>query len=525
MASRVLSKLRGNLQSNHLQLVRKRDLTICSCSSAITRGDVKWQSSQKILVQKPILSRLFHSSNANFQSKDYYKILGVAKNSSSKDIKKAYYQLAKQYHPDTNKSDKNASQKFQEVSEAYEVLSDDTKRKEYDTYGQTSENMARNGGGGFHRAGADAFSQNWQFRSTIDPEELFRKIFGDAQFRSNAYDDFSESQYGFGGAQEVVMNLSFAQAARGVNKDINVNMVDTCPACSGSKCAPGTKPGQCQYCNGTGMETISTGPFVMRSTCRYCQGTRMYIKYPCGECEGKGQTVQRKKVTVPVPAGIEDGQTVRMAVGRKELFVTFKVEKSRYFRRDGADVHTDASISLSQAVLGGNIRVQGVYDDQYIQIEPGTSSHHRICLKNKGLKRVNSYGTGDHYVNIKIDIPKKLTAQQKTILQTYAELETDTPGQIFGVTMKSDGTRESTTTSDENLKKAINDALKKSAPQNSTSKEAESKSENIDEKTEDSKPEETSQKKEKPLKDNDSKNEENIQKPEENIQKKKENVN
>lgn len=271
----------------------------------------------------PQNSRLFHSSRVN-QSKDYYKILGVAKNSSAKDIKKAYYQLAKQYHPDTNKSDKNAGQKFQEVSEAYEVLSDDTKRKEYDTYGQTSEHMHRTGGGGGFNRGADAFSQNWQFRSTVDPEELFRKIFGDAQFRSNSFDDFSESQYGFGGAQEVVMNLSFAQAARGVNKDINVNIVDTCPVCSGSKCAPGTKPGQCQYCNGTGMETISTGPFVMRSTCRYCQGTRMYVKYPCGECEGKGQTVQRKKVTVPVPAGIEDGQTVRMAVGRKELFVTFK---------------------------------------------------------------------------------------------------------------------------------------------------------------------------------------------------------
>lgn len=122
-----------------------------------------------------------------------------------------------------------------------------------------------------------------------------------------------------------------------------------------------------------------------------------------------------------------------------KIYLYFRVEKSRYFRRDGADVHTDASISLSQAVLGGNIRIQGVYEDQYIQIEPGTSSHHRICLKGKGLKRVNSYGSGDHYINIKIDIPKKLSAEQKTILQAYAELETDTPGQIFGVTMKSDG--------------------------------------------------------------------------------------
>lgn len=301
--------------------------------------------------------------------KTYYDILGVARNASSKDIKKSYYELAKKYHPDTNKDDPDSSKKFQEVSEAYEVLSDDVKRKEYDTYGQTSEQMGRQGGG-FHPGaghGPQGFSQQWQYRSTIDPEELFRKIFGDAGFRGG-FEDFSESQFGFGGAQELHMTLTFAQAARGVNKDVDINVVDTCLKCRGSRCEPGTKPGRCQYCNGTGMETISTGPFVMRSTCRYCQGTRVYIKYPCNECDGKGQTVQRRKVTVPVPAGIEDGQTVRMNVGNKEVFITFKVEKSNYFKRDGADVHTDAEISLSQALLGGTIRVQGVYEDQTIQV-------------------------------------------------------------------------------------------------------------------------------------------------------------
>lgn len=240
--------------------------------------------------QHVIRSANFHST-AGLQQKDYYKILGVAKNSSSKDIKKAYYALAKQFHPDTNKGDPDSSKKFQEVSEAYEVLSDDTKRREYDTYGQTSEQMNRNGTG--HPRGPQGFSQDWQFRSTVDPEELFRKIFGDANFRGQAgnFDDFSESQFGFGGAQEIMMDLTFSQAARGVNKDVNLNVVDTCPKCTGSRCEPGTKPGTCQYCNGTGMETISTGPFVMRSTCRYCQGTRQYIKYPCTECDGKGQTV------------------------------------------------------------------------------------------------------------------------------------------------------------------------------------------------------------------------------------------
>ena len=127
--------------------------------------------------------------------------------------------------------------------------------------------------------------------------------------------------------------------------------------------------------------------------------------------------MQRKRITVPVPAGVEDGQTVRMAVGNKEIFITFRVEKSQYFKRDGADVHTDANISLSQAMLGGTIRVQGVYEDQVIQIMPGTSSHTKIALNGKGLKRVNSYGHGNHYINIKIQIPKYLNEKKKALLQ------------------------------------------------------------------------------------------------------------
>jgi len=142
---------------------------------------------------------------------------------------------------------------------------------------------------------------------------------------------------------------------------------------------------------------------------------------------------------VPVPAGVEDGQTIRMAVGRKEIFVTFRVEKSRYFRRDGPDVHTDAEVSLAQAVLGGTIRVEGVYEDQTIQIMPGTSSHTRIRLNGKGLKKVDGLGYGDHYVNIKITVPKQLTEKQRALLQAYAELETNTPGSIHGVTYKTDG--------------------------------------------------------------------------------------
>lgn len=373
-------------------------------------------------------SRQLHVSSSLLR-KDYYDVLGVPRNASQKDIKKAYYQLAKKYHPDTNKGDPEAQKKFQEVSEAYEVLSDEGKRQQYDSWGSTSGFA---GGGNSTGTGPQWSAEG--FHSTIDPEELFRKIFGDLGGRTGFSDfDFSESQYGFGGAQEVILNLTFQQAARGVNKDVTVNVVDTCRRCQGTRSEPGTKLVRCPFCNGSGMETISTGPFVMRSTCRHCHGTRMHVQAPCIECHAKGTTVQRKTVTVPVPAGVEDGQTVRMQVGKKELFVTFKVARSDYFRRDGADIHTDAAITLSQAVLGGTVRVQGLYDDIMLKIPMGTSSHTKIRLANKGVKRLNSTGYGDHYVHLKIRIPQRLNDKQKALIQAYAELETDTPGTIDGL--------------------------------------------------------------------------------------------
>ncbi|KAI1292898.1 Mitochonrial uncharacterized protein [Halotydeus destructor] len=371
---------------------------------------------------------------------DFYETLGVARNASQKDIKKAYYQLAKKYHPDTNKNDSDAQKKFQAVSEAYEILSDEGKRREYDSFGSGASP-----GSGFGQHAGQGASGFQGFHSSVDPEELFRKIFGDFnnfnQFNRSgrgggspfADFDFSDTNFGHGAAQEVILNLSFKDAARGCQKEVKVNVVDTCPKCLGSRSTMGTKPVRCPYCNGSGMETISTGPFVMRSTCRMCHGTRMYIKNPCEECEGKGSSVQRKTAEINVPAGVEDGQTLRMQVGNKELFITFRVAKSDYFRREGADIHTDAVISLSQAILGGSVRIQGLYEDLTIRIPAGTSSHTRMRLTGKGTKRVNSYGQGDHYIHFKIKIPSKLSTKQKALITAYAELEDDTPGTVEGI--------------------------------------------------------------------------------------------
>ncbi|XP_034245862.1 protein tumorous imaginal discs, mitochondrial-like [Thrips palmi] len=418
-------------------------------------------------------ARGFHTSSSLFK-KDYYDVLGVSKKSDPKEIKKAYYQLAKKYHPDTNKDDPNASKKFQEVSEAYEVLSDENKRREYDAWGTTSEQMGREGGGGGgfgarRGSGAGAGTQQrWEYRASVDPEELFRKIFGEHGFQG--FNDFAESAFGFGAGQEVTIELTFAQAARGINKDIDVNIVDTCQKCKGTRAEPGTKATKCQSCNGSGMETIKTGPFVMRAPCRVCNGTTMVIRHPCQECGGNGKTLQRKRVTVPVPAGVQDGQTLRMTVGRKELFVTVRVQKSPYFKQQGADVHTDADISLSQAVLGGTIRVQGVYEDQTIQISPLTSSHTKICLKAKGMKLVSGYGYGDHYVTIKIKMPKSLTPEQKELLTAYAELEEDTPGTIFGLTIKKDGRKVRLFPKDDPKKISDSDSVENGVSEKSASK-------------------------------------------------------
>ncbi|MEE6497298.1 hypothetical protein FKM82_002703 [Ascaphus truei] len=360
----------------------------------------------------------FHTSSSSCNKTDFYQVLGVPRTATQKEIKKAYYQLAKKFHPDTNKTDPQAKEKFSQLAEAYEVLSDEVKRKQYDTYG--TADFAAGGGRG---------QQYWSGGPSVDPEELFRKIFG--EFSGSSFGDFNTV---FEQPQEYVMDLTFIQAAKGVNKEISLNMTDTCPRCDGKGNEPGTKLQHCHFCNGTGMETINTGPFVMRSTCRRCGGRGSVMTNPCLSCRGSGQTKQKKTVTVPVPAGVEDGQTVRMPVGKKEIFITFRVQKSPIFRRDGPDIHSDLFVSIAQAILGGTARAQGLYDPVNVAIPAGTQADQRIRIGGKGIARVNSYGFGDHYIHLKIRVPRHLTDRQRALMLTFAEDETDVDGTVNGVT-------------------------------------------------------------------------------------------
>ncbi|XP_032303468.1 dnaJ homolog subfamily A member 3, mitochondrial isoform X2 [Coturnix japonica] len=369
----------------------------------------------------------FHVSLSR-SKEDYYEVLGVPRSASQKEIKKAYYQLAKKYHPDTNKDDPKAKEKFAQLAEAYEVLSDEVKRKQYDAYGTASFDAGATGAG--------AGRQYWSSGPSIDPEELFRKIFG--EFSGSSFGDF---QNVFDQPQEYIMDLTFTQAAKGVNKEIVVNINDACERCNGKGNEPGTKVQRCHYCNGTGMETINTGPFVMRSTCRRCGGRASIITTPCVVCRGTGQTKQKKTVIVPVPAGVEDGQTVRMPVGKKEIFITFRVQKSSVFRRNGADIHSELLISVAQAVLGGTARCQGLYETINITIPPGIQPDQRIRISGKGIPKVNSYGYGDHYIHVKIKVPQRLTDRQRALMMSYAEDETDVEGTVNGVTNTTSGGR------------------------------------------------------------------------------------
>ncbi|XP_044203573.1 dnaJ homolog subfamily A member 3, mitochondrial-like [Thunnus albacares] len=369
----------------------------------------------------------FHTSSRFANKQDLYEILGVSRTATQKDIKKAYYQLAKKYHPDTNPDDPEAKEKFAKLAEAYEVLSDEVKRKQYDTYGAAGFDP--------NRAGA---SQQQYYRAggaTLDPEELFRKIFGDFT-GGMGFGDFNSM---FEQRPEFVMELTFAEAAKGANKELSVNMDDACPRCDGKGSEPGTKVSHCHYCNGTGMESINTGPFMMRSTCRRCGGKGSIITTPCALCRGSGQTKKRQTVTVPVPAGVENGQTVRMQVGKREILITFRVQSSPVFRRSGIDIHSDVLISVAQAILGGTATTQGLYETISIVIPSSCQADQVIRLQGKGIRRMNSYSYGDHYVHIKIRVPKKLTRKQRSLMLSYAEDETDVQGSVNGVTPSAGG--------------------------------------------------------------------------------------
>ena len=366
------------------------------------------------------------------EKRDYYEVLGVGKNASDNEIKSAYRKLAKKYHPDLNPGDKEAEEKFKEVNEANDVLSDPEKRKRYDQFGfaGVDPNYAAQQGGG-----AGGFGGGF---GGVDLGDLFGDIFG-----SGGFGGFG----GFGGSSRANPNaprkghdiqasviLTFEEATHGCSKTVTINRQETCRDCGGSGAEHGTSPETCPHCGGRGyVVTQQRTPFgVMQSQqpCSYCGGRGTIIKNPCRTCRGTGKTGARKTLEVRIPAGIDDDQNIALRgqgdAGSNggpagDVIVHVTVKPDPVFERDGFDVWVHEPITFSQAVLGAEITVPTVDGKVAYTIPEGTQSGTRFRLRGKGIQYLNGRGRGDQYVVVDVEIPKKLTKAQRDALKAFED--------------------------------------------------------------------------------------------------------
>lgn len=362
------------------------------------------------------------------EKRDYYEVLGVDKNADDATIKKAYRKLAKKYHPDANPGEEAAA-KFKEASEAYAVLSDPEKRKQYDQFGHAAFDGA-GGAGGFDFSGMD-FS---------DIFGGFGDIFGDI-FGGGRRGGSRNSNGPMRGADiRVGMRITFEEAVRGCKKEVTINFKETCDSCSGSGAKAGTSPITCPKCNGRGQfmsqQQTLFGTMQSLQTCPDCNGTGKIIKEKCPDCYGAGYITKKKKVSVDIPAGIDDRQSIRVSgygePGRNggprgDMLVDIRVISNSEFERDGMDVYTKTYISFAQAALGGDIRVKTIDGDVKFPIKPGTQTGTRIRLRGKGICHLrNENVRGDQYSTLIVKVPTKLSHEQKELIKKLDEVSGNT---------------------------------------------------------------------------------------------------
>lgn len=353
---------------------------------------------------------------------EYYDRLGVSKDASQDEIKRAYRKMSKKYHPDINK-EPGAEEKYKEVQEAYETLSDDQKRAAYDQYGPDGANAGFGGQGGF--GGFDGGAGFGGF------EDIFSSFFGGGAARNpNAPRQGDDLQYR--------VNLSFEEAVFGAEKEVHYNREATCKTCSGSGAKPGTSPVTCGRCHGQGVINVDTqtplGVMRRQVTCDVCHGTGQEIKDPCQTCHGTGHEKQIHKVSVKIPAGVETGQQIRLA-GQGEagfnggpygdLFVIINVNPSDKFTRDGSTIYYTLNISFVQAALGDTVEVPTVHGNVEMTIPAGTQTGKTFRLKGKGAPRLRGGSQGDQHVTVKIVTPTKLNDAQKEALLAFAKASGD----------------------------------------------------------------------------------------------------
>lgn len=353
--------------------------------------------------------------------RDYYEVLGVSKTATDEEIKKAFRGLAKKYHPDMHPGDKECEEKFKEAQEAYAVLSDATKRKQYDQYGHAAFDGTGGGAGGFDFSG-------------MDMGDIFGDIFGDffgGGARRRANDGPMK-----GANLRTSVRITFEEAVFGCEKEIEMVLKDECNSCHGTGAKPGTSPETCPKCNGKGKVVFTQQSFFGTvqnvQACPDCNGTGKIVKEKCPDCRGTGYIQNRKKIKVSIPAGIDNGQSVRIREKgepgvnggpRGDLLVEVVVSKHPTLQRQDTNIYSTAPISFAQAALGGEIRIQTVDGDVLYEVKPGTQTDTRIRLKGKGVPSLrNKAVRGDHYVTLVVQTPINLNGEAKELLKQFDEL-------------------------------------------------------------------------------------------------------
>ena len=354
-------------------------------------------------------------------AEDYYSILEVDRNASQDEIKRAYRRLAMKYHPDRNNGDKAAEEKFKQIGTAYEVLGNEEKKRIYDQVGhERYTNPAAGGGPG----GAGGFGGFGGFEGFEGFGDIFGDLFGGGRHRRpdpNAPRKGEDLEY--------KLAITFEEAVYGCDKDLSFSIDDTCPKCHGSGAEPGYKRHVCPQCGGSGQVMMSRGVFQMSTTCPKCHGMGSIVDKPCSECHGSTTKRITQKVSVKIPAGVDDGNRLRVAgkgiSGKNggpagDLFVTLVVRKHNLFTRDGSDLRCEVPIPFTTAALGGEIDVPTIYGPVKYTIPAGTQNGQEFRIAGKGVQSLRSARKGDQYFKVFVEVPVKLNAEQKKMLESFA---------------------------------------------------------------------------------------------------------
>ena len=346
--------------------------------------------------------------------RDYYEVLGLSKDSSEDEIKKAYRKLARQYHPDVNKA-ANAEKQFKEVKEAYDVLSDSQKRSTYDRHGHVDPNQGM--GGGFTGDDAGGFG---------DIFDMFFGGGGGQRRNPNAPQRGSDLQY--------TMQIEFKEAIFGKETEITIPRTETCDTCYGNGAKAGTKPETCKVCSGTGQQEViqntAFGRIVNRRVCSSCNGQGKTIKDKCGTCQGSGKVKKQRKIQVKIPAGVDDGAQLRVSAEGEpgvrngppgDLYIVLRVKAHEFFEREGDDIYCEVPLTFVQAALGDEIEIPTLTEKVKLKIPPGTQTSTYFRLKGKGVPRLRGYGQGDQNVKVTVVTPISLSEHQKDMLRDFAK--------------------------------------------------------------------------------------------------------